>query len=85
MSHCQGESHDHDHHDHDHDHDDPERGEEQSLLKYIDIPNVRCLNEVEAESAKKVFKPWNERFDVVKVCGVYLLPFTHAFFVLLSF
>eukprot|EP01135_Chromosphaera_perkinsii_P008701 Nk52_evm34s1444 gene=Nk52_evmTU34s1444 len=68
MSHCREEAHDHDHDHggggHDHDHDDPERGIEFSLYRYIDVEKVVCLNESETDSAKKVFKPWEDRLSV---------------------
>ena len=54
MSSCRDEHHGHSHgHGHGHSHgggecdhdDDPERGFADSLLGYIEIPKVRCLNE----------------------------------------
>ncbi|KAI8354156.1 galactose-binding domain-like protein [Blakeslea trispora] len=57
MSHCHDE-----HCDHDHD-DLPESGEQFLLYSKIDIDNVRCLNEAESNSGKKVIRPWNERMD----------------------
>lgn len=61
MSHC--------HHEHcDHDHEDlPESGEQFLLYSKIDLDNVRCLNEAEPNSGKKVIRPWNERMDDSKV------------------
>ncbi|ORZ37724.1 galactose-binding domain-like protein [Catenaria anguillulae PL171] len=62
---CSHEAHDHDHdHGHDgHDHDGPDRGTEYSLWRYINIDQIRCLNEQVEGSAKKVFRPWEERLD----------------------
>ncbi|EGF83993.1 hypothetical protein BATDEDRAFT_85497 [Batrachochytrium dendrobatidis JAM81] len=48
---------------HDHDHDGPDRGEEVTLISQIDLDNVRCLNEAISGSVKKVFRPWDKRFD----------------------
>ncbi|KAI9264837.1 galactose-binding domain-like protein [Sporodiniella umbellata] len=61
MSHCQQE-----HCDHDHD-DLPESGEQFLLYSKIDLDNVRCLNEAEANSGKQVIRPWHERMDDSKV------------------
>ncbi|KAH6571922.1 hypothetical protein BASA50_009965 [Batrachochytrium salamandrivorans] len=63
---CSGEAHQHDHghdHGHDHDHDGPDRGEEVTLFSQIDLDSVRCLNEATQGSARKVFRPWHQRFD----------------------
>ncbi|KAI8918840.1 galactose-binding domain-like protein [Entophlyctis helioformis] len=72
---CQDESHSHDHsghshghghghgHDHDHDHDGPDRGDEFTLYTQVNYDGVRCLNEAADGSARKVFKPWDQRFD----------------------
>lgn len=61
MSHCHDE-----HCEHDHD-DLPESGEQFLLYSKIDLDNVRCLNEAEPDSGKKVIRPWNERMDDLKV------------------
>lgn len=53
----------HDDHEHDHDHDGPDRGSEFSLFRYVDIENVRCLNEETSGSCKYLFKPWDERLN----------------------
>jgi hypothetical protein len=67
----------HHHHRHDggpcgceaHDHDDsPDRGAEFSLYRHVDIDRVRCLNELDADSIRSVFKPWDQRADRTKVC-----------------
>ncbi|KAI9300330.1 galactose-binding domain-like protein [Cunninghamella echinulata] len=57
MSHCHDE-----HCDHDHD-DLPGSGDQFLLYSRIDRDNVRCLNEIEPDSGKKVIRPWNERMD----------------------
>ena len=60
-----GHHHHGDGHDHGHDHDD---GDDEmkfgtSLLQYIDRRNIKCLNESEANSGKKVFKEYDDRLD----------------------
>ncbi|KAJ3219060.1 hypothetical protein HK099_004827 [Clydaea vesicula] len=63
---CSNETHrssDHSHSHHDHDHDDPNRGEQYTLYKHIDVESIRALNEKFPNSAKKIFKTWDERFD----------------------
>lgn len=66
MSHCHDE-----HCDHDHD-DLPGSGDQFLLYSKIDLDNVRCLNETEPDSIKKVIRPWNERMDDLKVFIIYL-------------
>lgn len=61
MSHCHDEHCDHDHS------DLPDSGEQFLLYSKIDLDNVRCLNESEPNSGKKVIRPWNERMDDLKV------------------
>ena len=51
---CHGHSHDHDHVDE----------TDVSLRKYIDIPNVRCLNEDEAGMAQRILKPYESRLEM---------------------
>ena len=34
-----------------------------SLYQFIDKKNVKCLNEAEQHSGRKVFKPYDERLD----------------------
>ncbi len=34
-----------------------------SLFQFIDRKHIKCLNESEANSGKKVFKPYDERLD----------------------
>ena len=71
MDSCGHEAHEHDHHGHSHgsgghdghDHDGPDRGAEFSLYQYIDIPNVRCLNEAEPNQCRHLFKSWDRRLD----------------------
>ncbi|KAJ3341954.1 hypothetical protein HDU93_003775 [Gonapodya sp. JEL0774] len=56
-------------HGHDHDGDDgPDRGNEQTLFKHIDVDNVRALNAdaTPPSDVKSVFKPWDQRFDTEK-------------------
>ena len=51
-----------------HDHElDEERGAQFSLYKQIDINNVVCLNEEINGSVKKLFRPYNERYDQLDV------------------
>jgi hypothetical protein len=38
-------------------------GEEQSLFSQIIVPSVRCLNEMEVDMAKNVFKSYENRLD----------------------
>ncbi|KAJ3065424.1 hypothetical protein HDU98_011211 [Podochytrium sp. JEL0797] len=45
-------------------------GDEYSLYKHIDIDNIRTFNEAVPGSAKKIFKPWADRFDETNVGGV---------------
>ncbi|KAI9144393.1 galactose-binding domain-like protein [Paraphysoderma sedebokerense] len=82
----------HDHHSHGHghgghDHSDdktgPERGDEASLYRFIDIHNVRCLNESVPDSGKTVIKPFENRLDETKFvesdCDeqlIFYIPFT---------
>lgn len=67
-------NHNHNHHNHNHNHgccgdedghdhelDGPE-GEKYTLYQQIDLDHIICLNEEENGSAKKVFKPWVDRF-----------------------
>lgn len=61
MSHCHDE-----HCEHDHD-DLPESGEQFLLYSKIDLDNVRCLNEAEPNSGKKIIRPWNERMNDTEV------------------
>ncbi|TPX33836.1 hypothetical protein SmJEL517_g03305 [Synchytrium microbalum] len=66
MSHCHDEEHEEGHnHSHEgHDHDGPDRGEQSSLFKVIDVDRIRAFNVCnDEESARKVFKPWDKRFD----------------------
>jgi len=53
------------------------------VLKYIDIDNIRAFNEATPESAKKVFKSWEERLDETKFVEtdadaqlIVFIPFT---------
>lgn len=55
MAHCHDE-----HCDHDHD-DLPGSGDQFSLYPRIDLDNVRCLNELEPDSGKKIIRPWHDR------------------------
>lgn len=69
-------SHNHHHCDGSHDHDEtPEKGIEYSLYEKIDKDNMECLNEAQDGSAKRIFKPWEERltFDVVNIQIVHEL------------
>lgn len=45
-----------------------EMGIQYSLYKKIDIENTECLNEEKEGSGKLVFKPYEDRFDLSKVC-----------------
>ena len=45
----------------DHSLDAPDRGAQFSLFEYIDIDNIRALNESRQGAAKDVFKAWDER------------------------
>lgn len=45
-----------------------EMGIEYSLYTKIDIENTECLNEENDGSGKLVFKPYEKRFDLSKVC-----------------
>ena len=56
----------HQHHDHEHDVSEEERGAQFHLFLKIDLLKLQCLNEAEEESAKNVFKPWDERLDTNK-------------------
>jgi len=40
-----------------------EFGVQYSLYTKIDLPNVQCFNEAEENSARNVFKPWDQRKD----------------------
>jgi hypothetical protein len=65
---CSDEHHYHDGHGHDeHDHDGPDRGNEFSLYKVVDIDRATCLNEIEPDSIRHVLKPWDARFDTTLV------------------
>eukprot|EP00951_Prasinocladus_malaysianus_P047446 scaffold650490_cov34-Prasinocladus_malaysianus.AAC.1 len=46
---------------HDHDCEEEDCAPQWVLYKYIDIPQVSCLNEEDQGSCKNVFKPWHER------------------------
>lgn len=73
----------HHHCDGSHDHDEtPETGIEYSLYEKIDKDNLECLNEAQDGSAKKIFKPWEERlnFDVVKVMFTMVCVCLYGFF-----
>ncbi|KAG2232548.1 galactose-binding domain-like protein [Thamnidium elegans] len=77
MSHCHDEHCEHDHS------DLPESGEQFLLYSKIDLDNVRCLNESELNSGKKVIRPWNERMDDLKLVEsdadeqlIVVIPFT---------
>lgn len=45
-----------------------EMGIQYSLYTKIDIENTECLNEEKDGSGKLVFKPYEDRFDLSKVC-----------------
>ncbi|KAI9293479.1 UPF0424 family protein [Neoconidiobolus thromboides FSU 785] len=68
----------------DHNHEqDIEPFKKESLLGNIDIDNIRCLNEAEEDSAKQVFKPYEDCLSEEKFlrsdCDEQLLifvPFT---------
>jgi len=46
------------------DHDaDPERGFEETLYPYIDLPQVTCLNEITDGAGRKCLRPWSDRAD----------------------
>ncbi|KAK7100133.1 PITH domain-containing protein 1-like [Littorina saxatilis] len=49
--------------DHSHEHPDLELGKMYTLFTKIDIESVQCLNESIDGSAKRIFKPWDERKD----------------------
>ncbi|GAA5806203.1 galactose-binding domain-like protein [Helicostylum pulchrum] len=77
MSHCHDEHCEHDHS------DLPDSGEQFLLYSKIDLDNVRCLNESEPNSGKKVIRPWNERMDDLKLVEsdadeqlIVVIPFT---------
>ncbi|CAK8685062.1 unnamed protein product [Clavelina lepadiformis] len=55
-----------DHHDHGHDCGGEDSSSEFSLYLKINLDGVQCLNEQEDGSARKVFKPWNDRLDRTK-------------------
>lgn len=66
-------------HDHNHDHGEgcahestdsdylKEIGIQYSLYKKIDLDNLECLNETVDDSAKFIFKPYEERLNFDKV------------------
>ena len=54
---------------HDHDHDDStDNASKYSLYLKIDTDRLECLNEEIPDSGKSVFKSWEDRLDVIKVC-----------------
>jgi len=65
-------------------HDDsPELGIQYSLHQKIDVDRVQCLNELEEDSGKYVFKPWEDRLNNDKVVEsdadeelLFNIPFT---------
>jgi len=67
--HGHGSSHGHGHGDggdcpHSHDQSDKSNAYSgASLLCYIDVPHISCLNEEEDDSCQAVFKPWARRLD----------------------
>ena len=48
---------------------DGDRGSEFSLYNQVDVDNTRCLNEADKGSIKNVFKSWDRRLDMTKVCS----------------
>ena len=75
-----GNHHHHHHHGHscDHAHGDPgDLSLAYSLYQKIDLINVKCLNESEEDSGKKVFKPWEERLDT-KMVTVYMYMYLNG-------
>jgi len=56
----------HDHHHHDHSHDAEDNSDQFSLFLKIHMDRLECLNEMEQDSGKTVFKPWDERLDTTK-------------------
>lgn len=48
------------------DHQDPSSLLPYTLFSQINTPAIRCLNIVDEESGKEVFKCWNDRFDATK-------------------
>mmetsp|Transcript_21601 Transcript_21601/g.51582 ORF Transcript_21601/g.51582 Transcript_21601/m.51582 type:complete len:207 (-) Transcript_21601:219-839(-) len=48
---------------HDHDCEDQECAPQWLLYKYVDTPQVSCLNEALPGSCRNVFKPWNQRAE----------------------
>nr|CAB3264899.1 PITH domain-containing protein 1 [Phallusia mammillata] len=53
---------DHDHN-HDHSHEQEDQSAQFSLYIKINLSRVECLNELEENSGKSVFKPWDERLN----------------------
>ena len=53
----------------DHSHDDiGDPAVSYGLYQKIDLERVQCFNEHEEGAGRRVFKPWDERLDVTKVC-----------------
>lgn len=48
----------------DHSEDGPERGAEYTLYRQIDSHKVRCLNTLSNDEGYKIFKAWDDRFDL---------------------
>lgn len=48
----------------DHSDDGPNRGTEFSLYRQIDSHKVRCLNTLSNDEGFKIFKAWDDRFDL---------------------
>eukprot|EP00038_Savillea_parva_P031251 m.84228 g.84228 ORF g.84228 m.84228 type:complete len:230 (-) comp9587_c0_seq2:35-724(-) len=66
------------------DHDpDPERGFEETLYPFVDIPQVTCLNESTEGAGRSCIRPWSERADETKFVEsdadeqlLFFIPFT---------
>ncbi|KAJ2004353.1 hypothetical protein GGI04_002634 [Coemansia thaxteri] len=55
-------------HDHDHDHgDEADTGPSDSLFGKVLDEQAWCLNEAEAGSIRRVFKPWHRRLDTTEL------------------
>eukprot|EP00873_Tetraselmis_striata_P000666 jgi/Tetstr1/420930/TSEL_011991.t1 len=48
---------------HDHDCEAEDCAPQWSLYKYVDTPQVSCLNEAVPNSCRNVFKPWHQRTE----------------------
>merc|ERR1711920_312104 len=68
---------------HDHDCSEHDCSEGFSLFQYVDTDRVRCLNESEEGSCKRLFRGWSDRTDTSVACHsdedpelIVFVPFT---------